>query len=172
MNKRTITYFFLIVLSINTYSQSVNNENSMFWENVSFGGGLGLSFGNGFFSGTIAPSAIYNFNEKFSTGLGLNATYAKQKNVHTSTILGGSIIGFYNPIPQLQISAEFEELNVSRKFEFIGSNITDNYWYPALFLGAGYRNANVTFGIKYDVLYDSQKSIYADAYIPFVRFYF
>ena len=172
MNKRTITYFFLIVLSINTYSQSVNNENSMFWENVSFGGGLGLSFGNGFFSGTIAPSAIYNFNEKFSTGLGLNATYAKQKNVHTSTILGGSIIGFYNPIPQLQISAEFEELNVSRKFEFIGSNITDNYWYPALSLGAGYRKANVTFGIKYDVLYDSQKSIYADAYIPFVRFYF
>ena len=31
---------------------------------------------------------------------------------------------------------------------------------------------DVTFGIRYDVLYDSERSIYADPWAPFVRFYF
>jgi len=65
-----------------------------------------------------------------------------------------------------------EELNINRKFE---DNLTlqdDSYWYTALFLGAGYRTGNITFGIRYDVLYDENKSIYADPWIPFVRVYF
>ena len=41
-----------------------------------------------------------------------------------------------------------------------------------LFIGAGYRSGNVTFGIRYDVLYDEKKSIYADAWVPFVRVFF
>lgn len=143
-----------------------------FWNHVQFGGGIGLGFGNGFFSGTLAPSAIYQFNPQFAMGLGISGTYNKRKHAYSSTILGGSIMAFYNVIPELQLSAEFEESHVTRKWEIEGLNRTDTYWYPALFFGAGFRAGNVTIGLRYDVLYKESKSIYGTAYMPFVRVYF
>jgi len=68
------------------------NSNN-FWKQVRFGGGIGLSFGDGFFSGTLSPSAIYEFNDQLALGLGLNGTYNSRKNQYKSTIFGGSIIG-------------------------------------------------------------------------------
>ncbi|MEL0455608.1 alpha-ketoglutarate decarboxylase [Flavobacteriaceae bacterium SZ-1-7] len=143
-----------------------------FWRHVRFGGGLGLNFGDNFFSATIAPSAIYEFNQNFALGLGLNATFFNQKSMHKTTVLGGSLIGLFNVISDLQLSAEFEQLNVNRRYNVNLNVPDDNYWTPALFLGAGYRSGNVTFGVRYDVLYDENKSIYADPWMPFVRFYF
>ena len=75
-------------------------------------------------------------------------------------------------INEIQLSTEFEQLNVNRKYN-VNLNIEDdNYWIPALFLGVGYKSGNVTIGIRYDVLYDNEKSIYADPWAPFIRFYF
>ena len=160
----------LLCSSFFSFSQNEDTAND-FWNHVRFGGSLGLSFGDGFFSGTIAPSAIYQFNSKFATGVGLNATYNKQDNFFKSTILGASVIGLYNPVREFQVSAEFEQLNVNRKFDDpVFEN--DNYWYPALFMGIGYSNRNVTFGIRYDLLYNREKSIYAEPYMPFVRVFF
>jgi len=51
-------------------------------------------------------------------------------------------------------------------------NADDSYWYPALFLGVGYTSGRMTFGIRYDVLYDDDKSIQPEAWMPFVRFWF
>lgn len=163
------TALFLTIISAGLFTINAQESQNSFWDNVRFGGGLGLGLGNGFFSGSIAPSAIYEFNSQFAAGIGLNATYAKQKNLYQSTILGASIITLFNPIEVLQLSGEFEELKVKRNFV---SNIDDNYWYPALYLGIGYRTGNVTFGIRYDVLYDDDKSIFADPWMPFFRFYF
>ena len=166
---KTTLLSILLCMSLCVSAQENSND---FWKHVRFGGGIGLSFGDGFFSGTLAPSAIYEFNNQFALGIGLNGTYNSRKNYYKSTILGGSIIGLYNPIPEIQISTEFEELNVNRKWEDRLNVEDQNYWYPALFVGAGYRSGNVTLGIRYDVLYDDNKSIYADPWMPFVRFYF
>lgn len=167
------TTLILVFFSSNFLIVNAQDSQDSFWNNVRFGGGLGLSFGNGFFSGTIAPSAIYEFNSQFAAGIGLNATYAKRKDWYKSTILGASVISLFNPIEALQLSAEFEELNVNRDFdEKFVANADDNYWYPALYLGAGYRTGNVTIGIRYDVLYDEDKSIFADPWMPFFRVYF
>ncbi|MBD0833539.1 alpha-ketoglutarate decarboxylase [Aestuariibaculum sediminum] len=168
-NKKSLLLLLTIIWSFNTLSaQDIEND---FWKHVRFGGGIGLSFGNGFFSGTLAPSALYQVNNNLALGVGLNGTYNRSRDFYKSTIFGGSLIGLYNPINALQISAEFEELHVTRKFD--NNNFrSENYWYPALFLGAGFRNRNVTFGVRYDVLYDRNKSIYADAWAPFVRVYF
>ena len=162
----------IVFMTCTLLSFSQNKDNaSDFWNHVRIGGGIGLSFGDGFFSGTISPTGIYEFNSKFAAGVGLNATYNKQDDFFKSTIFGASIIGLYNPIQELQVSVEFEELNVNRKFD--DSVFKDeNYWYPGLFLGIGYGNKNVTFGIRYDLLYSKEKSIYADPYIPFVRVFF
>lgn len=169
-SKSYLIVFIFMNYAMASFSQN-QNATSDFWSHVRFGGGLGLSFGDGFFSGTIAPSGIYQFNSKFAAGVGLNATYNKQDNFFKSTIFGASLLGLFNPIRELQVSAEFEQLNVNRKFD--NSTFEDeNYWYPALFMGLGYGNGNVTFGIRYDLLYNRNKSIYADPWIPFVRVFF
>jgi len=138
-----------------------------FWSQVRYGGGIGLSFGNESVQIGLTPSAIYQVNEHVALGLGLNYTYSKIFDTKFSAY-GGSIIGLVNPIPALQVSGEFEQLYVNRSF----GPISDSYWLPALFLGAGFSTGPVTFGIRYDVLYDSDKSLYADPWLPFVRFYF
>ncbi len=160
----------LFFISTNDFkAQTLQNE---FWQHVRFGGGVGLSFGDGFFSGTLAPSAIYQFNEQFAAGVALNGTYASLKNQYSATILGGSVLALYNVIPEIQLSAEFEELNVNRNYKYYVEEFRESYWYPALFLGVGFHSNNFTLGIRYDVLFDNDKSIYANAFAPFVRVYF
>ncbi len=162
----------LLFMGVSTSVSAQDQEPHPFWSNVRFGGGIGLSFGNGFFSGTLAPSAIYEFHPQFAMGVGLNGTYNSFRNNYNSTIIGGSVLALYNVIPELQLSAEFEQLNVSRNYDSILGLEDENYWYPALFLGVGFRNGPVTVGVRYDVLFDSNRSVYADAYIPFVRVFF
>lgn len=173
-----LVFVFILFFSLNCSAQeNTQNQKSEFWSHVMFGGGIGLSFGDGFFSGTLAPSAIYRFDEKLGVGAGLNMSYNTEKNFYESYILGTSIIGLYNVIPQLQFSMEFEQLYVNRDFEEgyvdeYGNDPDESYWYPGLYLGAGFNAGNVTMGLRFDVLYDSDKSIYGNAYNPFVRFYF
>lgn len=159
---------------LNSYSQDDETlkSKSIFWEKVQFGGGLGLGFGTGFTNISVAPSAIYNFNEYFATGLGLQYSYVKQKNFYQSNIYGGSIIALFNPIEEIQLSSELEQLRVNTSYDSFYGGFSDNFWNTALFLGAGYRSQNVTLGIRYNVLYKENQGVYANAFIPFVRVFF
>lgn len=156
-------------MSNSNAQQQPPHQKSEFWKHVRYGGGIGLSFGNNFFSGTLAPSALYSVNQTVSLGLGLNATYESRKNQYNSTVLGASLIALINPVREIQLSIEFEELHINRKYD---NYFDEKYWNPALFLGAGYNTGNVAFGIRYDVLHDHHKSIYSEAWVPFIRFYF
>lgn len=161
----------LISLSVQAQTKDISHK-SEFWNHVRFGGSLGLSFGDNFFSGTLAPSVIYQFENPVAVGFSINGTYNSQKDFYKSTILGASVIGLFNPINEVQLSAEFEELNVDRNWDSRTGIEDENYWYPALFLGLGYSSNNVTVGVRFDVLYDKYKSIYANSWAPFVRVYF
>ncbi len=152
-------------------SLSAQVPRSDFWSNVRFGGGLGLGFGNDSFSIAVAPSAIYQISPQFATGLGLSYNYSEFRESSFSAF-GGSLMSFFNPIPAIQLSAEFEETRVTRKEEFLGTTFQEEYWSPALFFGIGFGNRNVTVGVRYDVLYEEGKSIYIDPWVPFVRVYF
>lgn len=158
----------LMLLSLNNTTAQIQEND--FWEHVRIGGGIALSVGNGYLNGTLAPSAIYQFNPQIAAGVGMSIVYNSFKNSYTSTTLGGSLIGLYNVIPELQLSTEFEMLNVTQSVKTENSN--NNYWYPALFVGAGFHDKSFTIGIRYDVLYDNKKSIYTEAWAPFVRIYF
>ncbi len=146
-------------------------SNSTFWNNVQFGGGIGLGFGNGYTDISLAPSAIYNFNEYVALGLGAQYTYVKQRGFYTSNLYGGSIIALFNPIREIQISAELEELRVNVNLDGSYGDLQD-YWNTGLFFGLGYRNGNVTIGARYNVLQDDSKNVYSQAFMPFVRVYF
>ncbi len=163
--------FFMLILCGCT-AVFAQQSNARFWDSVRFGGGLGVGFGNGTTAISLSPSALYQFDDQFALGVGLNGSYLSRSDEYNSWILGGSIIGLFNPVRQLQLSAELEPVHVDINYDGRLAIEDENYWYTALFLGAGYRTGNVTFGIRYDVLYDEDESIYADPWLPFVRFYF
>ena len=167
--KTAFTLIALFIINLGFSQEPV--QRSEFWSKVQFGGGLGLGFGNNSTNISVAPSAIYNFNEKVALGLGLQYSYIRQKDFYTSHLYGGSIIGLVNPIQEIQLSAELEELRVNTDFDN-SSFTTDDFWNTALFLGAGYRTNNATIGVRYNVLHKDNNNIYTTAFMPFVRIYF
>ena len=70
---RIFISLFIILCSALSNAQ-VKETKRTFWNDVQFGGSVGLNFGDGFFIATLAPSAIYNLNDYVSLGAGLNAT--------------------------------------------------------------------------------------------------
>jgi len=167
-----IILFVFLILSTNNSAQSKNAMKSVFWQNVQFGGGIGLGFGSGYTDISLMPSAIYNLNAFAAVGIGTQYKYLKQRDFYSSHIYGASIIGLLNPIDKIQLSAEIEQLRVnvsSRNTSLYAS--APNYWNTALFLGAGYRSGNATVGVRYNLLTD-RYSIYGSALMPFVRIYF
>jgi hypothetical protein len=180
MRNNTFTigfYCFLLTLTLVSSTTFYAQQNSTattpqndFWKNVQFGGGVGLGFGSGFTTITLAPSAIYNFNEYVALGAGAQYSYLKQRDFFATNLYGGSIIALANPIQQIQLSAELEQLRVNQSVDNTRSNSL-NYWNTALFVGAGYRSGFATFGARYNVLNDSN-TIYGSAFMPFVRVYF
>ncbi|WP_163409140.1 hypothetical protein [Flavobacterium ajazii] len=174
---KSIFVILTLLFSNSTIAQQQNytiDQSPNFWDKVQFGGGLGLGFGSGYTDISVMPSAIYNVNEIVSVGVGLQFGYLSSKNQYESFVYGGSLIGLVNPIPQVQLSAELEQVRVNRDFDEtpLYPSYSDNFWNTALYLGAGYRTGNVTIGARYDVLFDEDKSLYGSGFMPFVRVYF
>jgi hypothetical protein len=143
-----------------------------FWDHVQFGGGFGISAGNDYTDITIAPSAIYNFDDNFALGLGLQYSHLKQRNFYNSNVVGGSVIGLFSPIEEIQLSLEVEEIHVNSTYSDFYDNIKRSFWNTGLYIGGGYQADNVTIGARFNVLFDKDKDIYGDAFMPFVRVYF
>ncbi len=143
-----------------------------FWDHVQFGGGFGISTSRDYTDITIAPSAIYNFDDYFALGLGLQYSHLKQRNFYNSNIVGGSIIGLFNPIEEIQLSLEVEEMHVNNTYTDVYNNIKKSFWNTGLYIGGGYRADNVTIGARFNVLFDKNKDIYGSAFMPFIRVYF
>lgn len=176
-NKKTFCFIVTFYLLFSCQAQEKNDINTIkkinFWKKVSYGGGIGLDLTSDVFSINLSPSAIYRVNNSFSTGAGVNFGYsnfnlndAKQFNY------GLSLINLYNPIDSLQLSAELEYVFVNQSFEILDETIRTNFNFPVLNIGAGYRVGNFAAGIRYDILYDENKSISSSALTPFARFYF
>ena len=174
-NSPFFTAFTTILLLLPTLfslhsSAQTSTSKSDFWQHVQFGGGIGVSVGSGYTDVTVAPGGIYNFNSYFSAGLGIEGTYVREKSFYEAYIYGGSVIGLFNPIEQVQVSVELEQVRVNRNPTGLGNS--DNFWNTGLFLGAGYRQQNVTIGARYNVLYNANDFVYSDAFMPFIRVYF
>lgn len=169
-----ILFFLFSNFSFAQQQNNVIDNNYNFWDKVQFGGGLGLGIGSGYTDISVIPSAIYNVNEIVAIGMGLQFGYLSSKNYYNSYVYGGSIITLVSPIPEIQLSAELEQVRVNTDYKANNSrpSFSDNYWNTALFLGAGYRTGNVTIGGRYDILFDEDRSLYGSAFMPFVRVYF
>jgi hypothetical protein len=171
---------FFVILTVLFSSSVIAQQNYVidnsnhFWDKVQFGGGLGLGIGSGYTDISVMPSAIYNINPIVAVGVGLQFGYLSSKNYYDSFVYGGSLVGLVNPIPEIQLSAELEQVRVNTSYDANSyrPSYSDNYWNTALYLGAGYRTGSVTVGARYDVLYNAQTSLYGSGFMPFVRVYF
>jgi hypothetical protein len=160
--KKIIVFLFL-AFSINTFSQRTN-----FWDNVQFGGGFTLGFGNNQTTIGISPSAIYNFDNGFALGAGLGYLYSEINDFSTS-VYSTSIISLYQTKFNIQFSGEFDYYFAKQQTQNIN---TFNSNFPALHLGIAYNQGRFAVGIRYDVLYDKNTSVFASPISPVVRFYF
>ena len=166
-----IFVFFGTFFSPSLHAQEEIPQEDGFWKNVRFGGSLGASLSDGYFSAFLAPRAVYDFNRYFSAGTGVSGNFTNASR-YTAFTVGGSILGLYRPFNGIQLSTEFEESYVSKNLQLDGADLKETYWYPSLFLGVGYNTGAVTIGVRYDVLYDDSTSIYGSAFMPFVSVYF
>jgi hypothetical protein len=167
----TFLFFIAVSLSISAQQTQETKPKSVFWKKVQFGGGLGLGFGSGFTNIAVSPTAIFNINSYVALGTGLQYSFLKQKGVFSSNIYGASFIALFNPIEEIQLSTELEQLRVNRTFEGLASE-SENFWNTGLFVGAGYRMENVTIGARYNLFFKTDNGVYGDAFMPFVRVFF
>ncbi len=170
------TLTLVLITLVFTQPLCAQGGRSGFWGDVQYGGGLGLGISRDYTNVLVAPSAIYQLNDYFSTGVGLMGSFVKSKNnfaeSFSSKILGGSLIGLVNPLENIQLSAELEQMHVQQQITTNSIQLKDDFWNTALFLGIGFRSENLTIGLRYNVLFDEKDRIYADPYMPFVRLYF
>lgn len=167
-----IVFLFGFKSEIYAQENTENKTKSDFWNHVQFGGGFGLGVGNNYADIMVAPSAIYNFNSYVSAGLGLQYNYIKQKDFYNANLYGASILALFNPLEELQISTEIEQLKVNRTFKNNFESNSQDFWNTALFIGLGYRSENITMGMRYNILHKNRDNIYPEAFMPFVRIYF
>lgn len=151
-------------------TNSILQLNDGFQKHWSFGGNLGFSFWNNGTSILLGPKAYYNFSPIFLAGFGLSYMYSEYKsdfNGYHSNSFGGSVMAAVRPIDFIQISVEYEGLQTNYSGFY-----TDKYFNNALYLGLSFITGPVSIGIRYDVLYDNERSLYSSAWNPFVGFYF
>ena len=165
----------LLVIGFNSHSL-IAQDGSDFASKLRFGGSVGMGFGSDYTEITLAPGVLYQVNQYYGVGLSIQGSYVTQDNVYESYLYGGSVINIFSPIPQIQLSAELEQLRVNLNYDRQFSdfyNVEDrDFWNTGLFLGLGYSTPNVTVGIRYNVLFDDDDYVYTQAWMPFVRVYF
>ncbi|MFP9113976.1 hypothetical protein ACLI1A_08530 [Flavobacterium sp. RHBU_3] len=157
-------------------------QDKAFWDKVQYGGSIGVGIGSGYTDINLSPGAIYRFNDYIAAGPSLMGSYTYQRHWYKNTIYGGSAIVLGNPIPQIQLSAELQQLRVNQTFYYDdygtypgginAGNTHRDFWNTGLFLGVGYSSNNATVGLRYNVLYNKNDYIYGDALMPFVMVYF
>lgn len=159
--------------------KSMSQKKVPYQKSWSFGGNIGLSFWNGGTDILLAPKAYYHVSPMFMTGFGITYIYSSAEDdfaKYSQNSFGGSILGAFRPIPFLQISAEYEGLqtNGNSTIKFAGDREKNNYsfWNNAIYLGASFVSKNVSFGVRYDILYDASRSVYSSAWSPVIGFYF
>ena len=173
---KIVLVFSAILITSVAFSQAttvmVKDSADVVDKRLKFGCGFGLNFvgGTNIF---VAPNLIYDVSNKISLGGGLQASYAGIKDVQNTTTFGFNVITQYTPAPIITTLLEFTELRVSTKTENLADNVTDKYWDTALFVGAGLNvTSNISIGAKVNLLYDSDKTVYTSAVIPFVNITF
>jgi hypothetical protein len=149
-------------LGIRNYSQPLqrfeDSEGGIFWDNVRFGGNIGLQFGNPT-NILLSPSMAYVpqsdfLDNKLMIGIGITYLYSRVKYAdinYSSNVYGGRLFGRYLIIDNIFAHTEFESLNAPNYVK-ISNNRT---WVNSFFVGGGYQQSiGNRSGFSITVLYN------------------
>lgn len=136
-----------------------------------FYGGFGLGFTASGFYVDLQPGLIYRIAQGLYAGSNLQLTYQSVRSYGIRShyfVYGADALMAYLPWQYFEFSLDYQYLFVRKSV----GNTSTRWEVPAFYLGAGYRAQNVVIGLRYDLLYDPNKSIYPSAFTPYVRVYF
>jgi len=142
-------------------------------DRMTYGGWLSLQFGS-YTAVALSPRVGYWFTDQLNAGIGFTYFYLKDQRVkptYEQSVYGFSPFASYNVFGPIAISAEYELLNTdvltinSVSYEYT----VQREWVSGLYLGLSYMppEGGAFFQILYNVLYDSQRSLFAN---PVIRF--
>lgn len=155
-------YLLLTILSCLTIataqSQSTQNSKSSFdINNLTFGGGFGLQFGD-YTAINISPQIGYNFSQYINAGAGFSYSYYREKYDHDNLKRNNHYLGFnvYSriyPVPYLvlMVQPEMDRMWRTDKISSTGQTFKDEKFIPVCLVGGGLRLGSVTAMIQYDV---------------------
>lgn len=173
---KKITLVFILLISISAFSQigtnlpstRIGGENSK-W---TFGGyaGLGGAFGGGGTSLYITPRVGYKVAENFELGVATNLNWTNSK-YFSSTMIGVGPFANYYFARNIYLSGMFQEYFVNQKDKV--NSYSNSVNESALYLGGGYMqklgdHVYMQIGGMYNVLYNSNTSVFGGGFIPHV----
>lgn len=133
----------------------------------SIGGNIGVSGQNGGWDISLAPRLGYQMAENLEAGFNINYTFGKQYSTKYQILGIGPEINYHFSGLFAGVAYLYNSVWTKSKFGK-GIHIDEN----ALFLGGGYRhhiggNTYLMGGIRYNVLYKKEKSIFSSAFLPY-----
>ena len=147
--------------SLQNYSypfMQMEGEKTSFWDNVRFGGNIGLQLGNPI-NILLSPSMAYLpqadfLDDKLMLGVGATYIYSRVKYAdvnYSSNIYGGRVFGRYLITNNIFGYTEYESLNAPNYLNV--SN--DRMWVNSFFVGGGYQQSiGERSGFTVTVLYN------------------
>ena len=145
-------FLFVIIFSIvsKSFAQEFITEDEVtgdtdkesFWDNVYFGGDLGMSFGSYTYI-NIAPEAGYVFTERFSAGAGIIYQYynlASTVNPYKTSVYGAKVFARFFVWENLFLYGVTEFVSLeSRYFDYTGQfEHQDRFLMASPLVGVGY----------------------------------
>lgn len=139
-----------------------------FWDDVYFGGNVGLQFGTSTFI-EVSPLAGYKFTEKFSAGVGITYQYYHYKDNFydfETNVYGARVFGRYMFTDYLFGHVEYEYLSLEA-FDFFPRRRVD---VGSLLGGGGYmQRLGANSAIFAMILYNFTESVYTPYQNPIIR---
>ena len=148
------------------------DKESNWKERMYFGGGMGLSAGQGYTMISLSPIVGYMINNRLSGGVGVTYQYYKSGDF-TDNRWGGQLFMRMNVIKQVFAYASYEFMNYGT-YTITGTE-GPRQTVSRLPLGLGIsqpigNRSSVNFLAAYDVLYDDQLGAYSSPWIFTVYF--
>lgn len=151
---------------------SMIDENSGWQDRLYFGGGMGLSGGQGYTMISLSPIVGYMISNRLSGGVGVTYQYYKSGDF-TDNRWGGQLFMRMNVIKQLFLYGSYEFMNYGT-YTATGAEGPRNT-VSRLPLGAGIsqpigKRSSLNFLAAYDVLWDEELGAYGSPWIFTVYF--
>jgi len=154
-----------------------NTSKVSFWDNVYFGGDLGMSFGSYTYV-NIAPEAGYIFTDRFSAGVGIIYQYYNLNstvNPYKTSVYGGKVFARFFVWESLFLYGVTEVVSLeSRYFDYTGQFESQNRFLMASpLVGVGYfQRFSNKGGVALMLLFNlnqSRNSPYYNYPMPIIR---